>query len=130
MGRAFYIRVSFPVVAESAKEASRIARYIPRVKHDHKDAILNCVKISLEEYEELKEINRNDEYLPCKNKQEQNKISDFDSRLVKETKRGRNCYVSKKDNFEYKRRKDNLMKLEFLQDVSDYLADEFYYLNS
>ena len=43
VGRQFFVRVDFPVNADSGKEAAEIARFIPRVKHDHKDAILNCV---------------------------------------------------------------------------------------
>ena len=50
--------------------------------------------------------------------------------MEKETKRGYRIYLNKKRSIEYKRKKDNLMKLEFLQNISDYLDDEFYYLNS
>ena len=40
--------IIFAVVAENGKEASKKVREFPRVKHDHKDAILRCDKITLE----------------------------------------------------------------------------------
>lgn len=83
VGRKNYIVIGFPIMASSAKEAALIARYLPRVKHDHKDAILNVRKIDDIEYEEIEERNDHDLYLKCKNKQEQ-KVLDLTSRLHKE----------------------------------------------
>ena len=60
VGKKWFIRISFPVNAESGKEAAQIARSIPRVKHDHKDAILGCVEIDYEEYLLLQVINSKD----------------------------------------------------------------------
>ena len=56
VGVKHYIRISLPVIAATRKGAAEIARYIPRVKHDHKDAILECKEITLGEFEELQEI--------------------------------------------------------------------------
>ena len=67
-----YIEVTFAIAAESGKEAAKIGRTMPRVKHDHPMAILDVVKISYEDYLELLEHNSNNPYLQCKNKQEQN----------------------------------------------------------
>lgn len=50
VGKQYFIRISFPINADSGKEASEIARSLPRVKHDHKDAILDCKEIDYEEY--------------------------------------------------------------------------------
>ena len=71
VGRKYYIAITFPVVADNGKEAAKIVRRIPRVKHDHKDAIISVNEITIEEYEELIQLNRNDEYLQCHSIQEQ-----------------------------------------------------------
>ena len=75
VGRQHYIPIAFPVSANSKKEAAVIARNIPRVKHHHKDAILEVNEITYEEYEILVERNKNDEYLQCHNIQEQNQLN-------------------------------------------------------
>ena len=82
VGRNNYIPIIFPIIASNGKEASSIARNIPRVKHNHKYAIIDCKKISKIEYDEIKEINDNDPYLRCKNKREQKLIKDFENRII------------------------------------------------
>ena len=69
-----YVEVTFAIAAESGKEAARIGRNMPRVKHDHPMAIIDVVRISYEDYLELKENNSNNPYLKCTNKQEQNRF--------------------------------------------------------
>ena len=87
VGRKNYIPIDFAVRAEDGREAASIARYIPRVKHDHKDAILNCIKVDYDTYVRQIDINNHDVYLLCKSKHEQNKImSQIKPRLVEETK--------------------------------------------
>ena len=81
VGVKHYIRISFPVIAATGKGAAEIARYIPRVKHDHKDAIPECKRITIEEFQELQEINKHDPYLCCECKQDQEMIEDFSDRL-------------------------------------------------
>ncbi len=71
VGKNFYILKDFAVVAESGKEAAAKARFFPRVKHHHKDAIRNVVKLNELEYMELKESNIKDPYLNCFNIQQQ-----------------------------------------------------------
>ena len=41
VGRGRYIPIDFPIIANDPKEASRICRNIPRVKHGNKKAIMN-----------------------------------------------------------------------------------------
>ena len=41
VGKKHYVPVKFAVIAEDGKEAAKMVRYFPRVKHNHKDAILN-----------------------------------------------------------------------------------------
>lgn len=80
--RGKYILIDFPVIAENGREASARVRVFPRVKHNHKDAIISCLKISFKEYKELKEKNNADEYLHCKNIQDQSRIKGFEERLI------------------------------------------------
>ena len=82
VGRKNYIPVKFAVVAESGKEAAKKVRQFPRVKHNHKDAILNVRCITLEEFLEIKESNDNDPYLKCHSRQEQNLIVNLAERMV------------------------------------------------
>lgn len=73
VGRRHYVPIPFAVKAHSAKEAARVTRVFPRVKHDRKDAILSVVEITPFEYHDLRERNRGDEYL---NAQRRRDISD------------------------------------------------------
>lgn len=50
VGRNWYILKWFYLKADSAKDAAEIVRYEPRVKHHHKDAIREVVKIDYNEY--------------------------------------------------------------------------------
>ena len=83
VGKKNFIVIAFPVIASDGKEAARKARYFPRVKHDHKDAIISVRKISDLEFDELLQRNNEDEYLHCSNRQEQNQI-DLSDRIQKE----------------------------------------------
>lgn len=83
VGRHHCIVITFPVKAKTGKKAAEIARMIPRVKHNHKDAILSVTRISKEEYLLLLEENHNDEYLHCKNIQQQKEnCADLSSRII------------------------------------------------
>ena len=67
-------------VVSYAKYGIRTAkkvRQFSRVKHNHKDAILNVKKISYERYLEIVEANHNDQYLNCHSKHEQKLINNF-----------------------------------------------------
>lgn len=70
-GRKFYTVKNFPVKATNGKEAAKLVRDFPRVKHHHKDAILSVTEISYEEYEKILVANHNDPYFKCSNIQEQ-----------------------------------------------------------
>ncbi len=114
IGRKHYIPVAFAIEADSGKEAAKIARFLPRVKHDHKDAILDCKEFSYEEYVELTEINNNDDYLKCHCKQQQNLI-DLSGRIEDDNHYNPNLYrhrPSKEDKekrrqrIEYKKKRE------------------------
>jgi hypothetical protein len=68
--KANYMPIDFPVVASNGKEAAAIARQLPRVKHDHKDAILRVREVSLDEYTRQSFINKNDPFLRISNRRE------------------------------------------------------------
>ncbi len=75
------IKIWLPIEAENKKDAAEIARYAPRVKHHHKDAIIDVKVISKKEFDDLITINKADPYLNCHSKQEQNKIIDLYERI-------------------------------------------------
>ena len=79
-----YIKIVFPVIAKNGKDAAARARQFARVKHDKKNAIIDCYEITHGEYEILIQNNKNDPYLKCKNIQEQKLIDGFASRVIKE----------------------------------------------
>ena len=81
VGKKHYVPIKFAVIAKDGKEAAKMVRQFPRVKHNHKDAILNVNKIDYERYLEIVETNKNDPYLKCHSKQEQNLIDNLEERL-------------------------------------------------
>lgn len=112
VGRGRFVKIDFPINAENKKEASMLARQLPRVKHDHKDAILACREIDYEEYRILIVINNNDPYLKCKNKQQQREIANLGLRIEEEP----NVVVWKKNkraSVEYKNKKSKIVLEEF-----------------
>ncbi len=123
VGVKHFIRVSFPIIATCGKDAAAIARYIPRVKHDHKDAILDCREISYDEYVDLQYVNDNDPYLRCECKQEQEMITDFSSRLELEPKYLKDENKTKRDSVKYRLKKQSYVLMEKWW---DYLDEEDY----
>ena len=71
VGKNHYIEKNFFVTASSGKEAAFKVRYLPRVKHHHKDAILNVKQISQNEFCEGIVINKDDYYFKVTNSTEQ-----------------------------------------------------------
>ncbi len=71
VGKSNFYKGNLYIKAESKKEAAEKARYCPRVKHDHKDAILNVEEIDKDSYREGLEKNRAIRYFSCYNVQEQ-----------------------------------------------------------
>ena len=112
VGRDKYIPINFAVIAENGEEAAYIARYIPRVKHDHKDAILDVRCITLEEFLEIKEINDNDPYLKCHSRQEQNLIVNLAERMVADLHNVKQAFdkQTRKDRVAYKLRKFKILE--------------------
>jgi hypothetical protein len=83
--RANYIPIDFPVASLNGKEAAAIARQLPRVKHDHKDAILFVREVSREEYDRQSFINKNDPFLRITNRREHEVLVPlFENRIEQE----------------------------------------------
>ena len=122
VGRKNYIPVKFAVVAESGKEAAKKVRQFPRVKHNHKDAILNVRCITLKEFLEIKESNDNDPYLKCHSKQEQNLIVNLSERMVADLHNVKQAFdkQARLDRVAYKIKKNKILE-KFSWEDSDYV---------
>jgi len=85
VGRQHYVPIDFPIRAKDAKEAAEIIRITGRVKHNHKDAILEVASVSKYEYINQKSDNQNDPYLNVRSKHEQLKVLDqIKDRFIKD----------------------------------------------
>ena len=71
VGVARYYRDSLYLFAQNGSVAAEKARSTPRVKHDHKDAVLGVVEITKEEYEEGVRKNRGAPYLDWHSRSEE-----------------------------------------------------------
>lgn len=71
VGRNNYIEKWFYIKAENGKEAAKIVRNMPRVKHHHKDAIREVKQIKCEEFLYGKKIMSEDKYFKAHSSQEQ-----------------------------------------------------------
>lgn len=71
VGKNWYFPAAFYITAENGREAAKVARVMPRVKHDHKDAILSVSEIDVDSYVRGKETIMDNPYWLCKNIQEQ-----------------------------------------------------------
>ena len=74
VGKNKYILKNFYIKTDSAKKAAYIIRNVPRVKHDHKDAIRNVREITYEEYIEGAKKMGMDDYFRIHNSSEQKTI--------------------------------------------------------
>jgi hypothetical protein len=71
VGRNNYILIDFPIQASSKKEAAIIARKLPRVKHHHKDAIIEVREVDQQDFINQKKELKLNPYINSKNIQEQ-----------------------------------------------------------
>lgn len=129
-----YIEIVFAVIASSGKEASAKARRFARVKHNKKNAIIDCYEITKEEYDVIIEANKNDPYLRCKNVQEQRTIDGFESRVQKEPEKAtlKKSKKEKESLAKYRLKKQKQLIETLLRfNVYDYLSEKgsYYYEN-
>lgn len=71
VGRNQYVLKTIPVIATSGVEAAAMIRELPRVKHDHPDAIREVRIIDAPRYWELTKVYQDDPYFKCRSIQEQ-----------------------------------------------------------
>lgn len=123
VGRGKYIAKTISIYAENGREAAEMVRWMPRVKHHRKDAIIDVRKISEEEYLELKEINKNDPYFKVGSKQEQEKLcNNIEEAVVcyEETHKVRK--TDRVDTIKYKMKKNKIIYSEALYSMRNYEA--------
>ena len=77
VGKNSYVDVIFAVRAENGKEAARVARSFPRVKHHHKDAIRYVIQIDEARYWEIRKANDANPYFLCHSIQEQRRTCEI-----------------------------------------------------
>ncbi len=82
VGKRRYIPIAFAIKAKDGKNAAKIARGLPRVKCQRRDAVLSCEEISEEQYRELRRINKEDPYLSCGNVQDQMEHPEIAERII------------------------------------------------
>ena len=104
-----YIIKTFAICAENGREAASITRWMPRVKHHAKNAILSVKEIDEIEYKEIIEINKNDNYFKCESIQDQNAMCDLDNEIYHNEER-----VTYKKN---KRGKQNKLETIFIRET-------------
>ena len=74
VGMNKYVLKNFYIKTDSAKKAAYIIRNVPRVKHDHKDAIRNVREITYEEYVEGSKRMEADDYFRIHNSSDQKRL--------------------------------------------------------
>ncbi len=84
VGRGKYVDKTFAIEAESGREAAKKARWLPRVKHDHKDAINYVKAIDEIRFAEIRNANTLDPYMHCQNIQEQRMMCNLDIKKKKQ----------------------------------------------
>lgn len=105
VGKSYYYRGLFYVQAEDGKNAASIVRDTARVKHHHKHAILSVEKITFAEYTEGQQVQKNNPYFNCHNKQEQNFFYDISSNdIYPEIKKERKDNADRKSKLEKQHR--------------------------
>lgn len=127
VGRGKYIPKTIPVYAENGREAAEKVRWMPRVKHHRKDAIIDVRNISEEEYLELKEINKNDPYFKVGSKQEQEKLClHIDESVIWHEEPRKVRKTDRDDTVKYKMKKNKIIYSEALYLMRNYEASLAY----
>ena len=125
VGKNHYILKTVPVIAESKKAAAAKAKLMPRVKHDHPDAVRQVRVIDAPRYAELVKVHREDPYFQCRSIQEQRKLCN-DLEIFPEVphkqKSNRKMEPQEKVHFVGKERVQNLKRYQKYYIVSEDIA--------
>lgn len=82
VGRNHYILKWFYVRALNGKEAAKIVRNTPRVKHHHKDAIREVIEIRFEEFSRGIRAHNKDMYFKVDNSTDQRLLNVLDKEII------------------------------------------------
>ena len=106
VGRYKYVVIKFYIETDTAKDAATIIRRVPRVKHNHKDAIIGVKKIGYQEYVDGIKQNEEDDYFHIHNSSDQKRIAMDD--IIDEV-----CYEQERTReIGFKIRKWKLLEIE------------------
>ncbi len=122
VGRGKFLPKTIAILAENGEEAAEKVRWMPRAKHHRKDAIVDVKKISEEEYQKLKEENRNDPYFKVSSKQEQNELCSGIEELVIEYEKPdlKQRKAERDDKIKFKMKKNKLIHNEAIYYMRNY----------
>ena len=122
VGRGKYLPKTVAILAESGEEAAEKVRWMPRVKHHRKYAIIDVKRITEEEYRELKKANREDPYFKVGSKQEQEKLCPDIKEIVVECKKtdSKRKKTERDDIVKYKMKRNKLIHNEAIHCMRNY----------
>lgn len=121
VGRNNYIIKTIPVYSEDGKEAAFKVRWMSRVKHNRKDAIIEVRECTLEEYLEQKAINVNDPYFLVHNKQEQEALcKNIDNQIISYEPPCKVNKMERVNKVKYKMKKNKILHNEALFTMRNY----------
>ena len=127
VGRNNYIIKTIPVYAEDGKEAAHKVRWMGRVKHNRKDAIIEVRKCTLEEYLEQKETNARDPYFSVHSKQEQVALcEDIVDQIISYELPSKINKLERVNKVKYKMKKNKIIHNEALYTMRNYEATMAY----
>lgn len=105
VGKNKYIVKTVAVIAENGKEAAYKVRWMPRAKHDRKDAILKVEEADYEKYLNVRENNLSDLYFQVTSKQEQKRLCEDISKDIVSYEREMVTRTRNKDIINFKKKK-------------------------
>jgi hypothetical protein len=106
VGRGQFYTGLFYVRAEDGSAVAAIVRMMPRVKHDHKNAILAVIKVDYTAFRTGQLLHRANPYFNCHSVQEQRlRLAEIADGIQEETH----------SEYERRRQDDRLAKLEVLR---------------
>ena len=130
VGRNKTIIKTVAVKAESGKDAAYRVRWMGRVKHHAKDAIIDVKAISQEEYELLRECVNEDPYFSCSNIQEQRLECDGIEDEIIEMRHDEIDYekreINRKNKVNFQKRKQKVLNNEYFYMMKNYEATMSY----
>jgi len=77
-GTGYFMPITFAVNADTARAAAMLARELPRVKHNHTDAIISVRAVQTNEFRTIRDKNKLDPFLYVKSIQEQRRIIPYE----------------------------------------------------